>query len=52
MKQTSFKVKKPRGNNPKRTIHYIKLRFTVQEYQFVVNLIIVTNLSSEPLRHL
>ena len=52
MKQTSFKVKKPRGNNPKRTIHYIKLRFTVQEYQFVVNLIIVTNLSSEPLRRL
>ena len=54
MKQTSFKVKKkkPGGNNSKRTIHYIKLRFIVQEYQFVVNLTIVTNLSSEPLRHL
>ena len=30
MKQTSFKVKKFEGNDPKRTIHYIKLRFTIK----------------------
>ena len=31
MKQTSFKVKKELGgNDPKRTIYYIKLRFIVK----------------------
>ena len=30
MKQTSFKVKKTKVNDPKRTIHYIKLRSTVK----------------------
>ena len=36
------------GNYLKRTIHYIKLRFTIQEYQFVVNLTQLSNWALTP----
>ena len=52
MKQTSFRVKKPRENDPKRNNPLYQIEIYNQEYQFVVNLITVTKLSFEPLRFL
>ena len=51
MKHSFQGKKKPRDNDLKRKIHYIKLRFTVKkEKQFIVNLITVIKLSYKPLR--